>query len=400
MDNSITACLIVKNEADYLGDCLASLKPFVNQIIVIDTGSTDQTLAIARGFSAHCETILWSDDFSAARNYALKYATSQWVLHIDADERVPEVSANQIIQKLDQLDPTQPHLLFFSYVQAHGKLLKRALHSNHSGFYFKGQVHEYLTNHRDFQVIECPEIQVLHLTKARQFSKHAYYTKLIKKELKAEPNIEREMVLNWHLYLSLSFLGHDSSTALEKAWMGLLRKGVKHTQFDYVLSYTFLTRVLFNGSPLKYIQEARTVVSVFSDSFTLNLLLGSMLLYLPNSKSLDILFRKIKGLHNDGVLREEVVDLFYARYFILCRQPEKAYALLSAKYSENSSSVYFLFLSLTAFLNLSYIAFFTFLLDSGIAKQEHRLFMQKLQEFFLFSNHEKKMLRNKLTKMK
>lgn len=83
---TISACLIVKNEEKRLARCLRSLVGVVDEIIVVDTGSTDASIEIARSFGAKVSNFPWVDDFSAARNRALEHASSDWVLSIDADE--------------------------------------------------------------------------------------------------------------------------------------------------------------------------------------------------------------------------------------------------------------------------------------------------------------------------
>ncbi|HEY9721072.1 MAG TPA: glycosyltransferase, partial [Oscillatoriaceae cyanobacterium] len=84
----LSACLIVKNEAEKLPRCLASLKDHVDEIVVVDTGSDDETVAIAESFGARVHHFAWCDDFSAARNAALEQATGDWILAIDADEEL------------------------------------------------------------------------------------------------------------------------------------------------------------------------------------------------------------------------------------------------------------------------------------------------------------------------
>ena len=84
----ISACLIVKNEEAVLEKCLASLQGIVDEIIVVDTGSTDRTMEIARRFGAVEGYFEWIKDFSAARNHALSLASGEWALWIDADEQL------------------------------------------------------------------------------------------------------------------------------------------------------------------------------------------------------------------------------------------------------------------------------------------------------------------------
>jgi glycosyltransferase involved in cell wall biosynthesis len=84
---SVTAALIVKDEERCIARCLESISEAVDEIIVVDTGSTDQTIQIAQQFSkVKLYTYKWNDDYSAARNECLKYVTSDWVISVDADE--------------------------------------------------------------------------------------------------------------------------------------------------------------------------------------------------------------------------------------------------------------------------------------------------------------------------
>ncbi len=86
--NTVSLCMIVKNEEEHLRDCLDSVHDLVDQIVVIDTGSTDKTIEIAREFGAEVHDFQWCDDFSAARNESIKYAKCKWILWVDADERL------------------------------------------------------------------------------------------------------------------------------------------------------------------------------------------------------------------------------------------------------------------------------------------------------------------------
>lgn len=89
---TLSLCIIVKNEEIALPQCLNSVKNVVEEIVLLDTGSSDRTVEIARRFDAKVYHFAWGNDFSAARNEALKYVSSEWVLVLDADEiLVPEV---------------------------------------------------------------------------------------------------------------------------------------------------------------------------------------------------------------------------------------------------------------------------------------------------------------------
>ncbi len=88
---TITAALIVKNEEGRLGLCLERLKSLVDDIVVVDTGSTDATVAEAKAFTDQIFTFDWIDDFSAARNHSIEQARGDYVLVCDADDQVGPV---------------------------------------------------------------------------------------------------------------------------------------------------------------------------------------------------------------------------------------------------------------------------------------------------------------------
>ena len=94
---TLSLCMIVKDEANTLPRCLASAKDCVDEIIVLDTGSQDETIAIAQEFGAIVESVEWHHDFAAARNQSIAQATGDWILVLDADETLTE--AGQAVLK-------------------------------------------------------------------------------------------------------------------------------------------------------------------------------------------------------------------------------------------------------------------------------------------------------------
>ena len=87
---SISLCMIVKNEEDVIGRCLACVKDIVDEIIVVDTGSTDSTIEIVKKYTNQIYHFNWVDDFSKARNYAFSKASKDYIMWLDADDIILE----------------------------------------------------------------------------------------------------------------------------------------------------------------------------------------------------------------------------------------------------------------------------------------------------------------------
>ena len=90
---SISLCMIVKDEEESLPTCLNSIRDYVDEIIIVDTGSTDSTVEIAKSYNAKVYHHPWENSFSKARNYSLSYATCDWILIMDADEEIEKKDA-------------------------------------------------------------------------------------------------------------------------------------------------------------------------------------------------------------------------------------------------------------------------------------------------------------------
>lgn len=100
----LTLCMIARNEEALLPACLESVRGVVDEIVLVDTGSTDRTIEIARLFGAKVIEEPWADDFAHPRNTALSHATGDWVLQLDADERL-SASAGQALKRALQRKP-------------------------------------------------------------------------------------------------------------------------------------------------------------------------------------------------------------------------------------------------------------------------------------------------------
>lgn len=102
---TISLCMIVKNEEAVLARCLESVQGLVEEIIIVDTGSTDATVDIARRFTSQVHTFAWIQDFAAARNFAFSKATMDYQLWLDADDVLPQSEHAAFLQLKNTLSP-------------------------------------------------------------------------------------------------------------------------------------------------------------------------------------------------------------------------------------------------------------------------------------------------------
>jgi tetratricopeptide (TPR) repeat protein len=191
----ISACLIVKNEEDFLPGCLASIKDVADEIILVDTGSKDRTLEIAAEYGCRIIHFPWTGDFSAARNESLKHATGDWILIIDADEELPGDEIAAIREAVD--NPANNILSLSVYNQSHetGRvssfLPSIRLFRRRQGLSYRGIVHNRLILPPDMVVTRC-DIKLYHygydLSRDRLKQKKTRSIELLEKQLAETPD--------------------------------------------------------------------------------------------------------------------------------------------------------------------------------------------------------------------
>ncbi len=150
---TISAVLIVKDEATRIAACLEALRAVADEIVVADTGSEDDTVARAREWTEHVHAIAWHGDFARARNEALAQATGDWVLSVDADEVVRDpAGARRLLLDFIQFQP-QGTVGTIEHVSPTTHGAERSVVRGHvkrffprSGFEFRGAIHEQLVS--------------------------------------------------------------------------------------------------------------------------------------------------------------------------------------------------------------------------------------------------------------
>ncbi|MBL8055902.1 MAG: glycosyltransferase [Anaerolineales bacterium] len=150
MPASLSVCLIVKNEAAHLPRCLASVQDLGAEVVVVDTGSTDETPAIAAAYGARVLAFAWCDDFSAARNFGLDRARGEWLLVLDADEALEPAAPPAVAQLLRDETTAAYEVRVRNFHPPDGAQYTEArsvrLFRNHPAFRFENQIHEQIVN--------------------------------------------------------------------------------------------------------------------------------------------------------------------------------------------------------------------------------------------------------------
>ena len=200
MPITISLCLITKNEEAHLRECLESAQPWVDEYIVVDTGSTDTTISIATQLGAKVTQVEWADDFSAARNASLEQATGDWVIWLDADEVIPAETGMKLRMLASYADKKVGGFLFTVLIPApvKGNPPERIEHlklfRNLPEFRFTGRVHEQVypqIAEAGYTVVPTTHtIEHAHYdsTEAGQAKRDTYYANILQKEIEDRPD--------------------------------------------------------------------------------------------------------------------------------------------------------------------------------------------------------------------
>ena len=169
MSIRISLAMIVKNEEQLLGRALACVRSFVDEIVIVDTGSTDRTIEIARSFGARVYTMPWPGHFAVARNAAFDHATGDWTMWLDADDVLSESSQQAILRLkrdgipdgIDVIEAT-----YESYYDAMGRCIaamrrERLIRRGTPGLRWQNPLHECIP-HRPEQTLFVPDLIIEH----------------------------------------------------------------------------------------------------------------------------------------------------------------------------------------------------------------------------------------------
>tara|TARA_Y100000310_G_scaffold32447_1_gene30731 strand:- start:1365 stop:2477 length:1113 start_codon:yes stop_codon:yes gene_type:complete len=210
--------MIIKNEEKWLENCLNSIKDFVDEIIIVDTGSIDKSKEIARKFTNNVYDFKWNDNFSDARNFSISKATKDWILYLDADEVIADIDKEKI-KRIIELDEAESYFFnwrdYFNETEISGFIstkndiykesqvavgfaISKVLRffKNNKQYFFQGQIHETpLKSIKDNQDKVFDTDVVIHhygsLDKNKLIQKKEHYIRLLEKRIKEEDFTEK-----------------------------------------------------------------------------------------------------------------------------------------------------------------------------------------------------------------
>ena len=197
----VSVCIIAKNEEKYIGECLKRLEPYGFEIVVTDTGSTDQTVEIAKQYTDKVFEFEWVSDFSAARNFCVSHASNNWILALDCDEYVHSIDVSSLRRIMQQYPRALGEIQMKSLVQSRGvtsyavDVVRRFYNKNY--YFFEGAIHEQIQakdekqRGKAFEEITLP-MEVIHhgynLTPEEMKKKSERNLTMLYQALETDPN--------------------------------------------------------------------------------------------------------------------------------------------------------------------------------------------------------------------
>jgi len=227
---SLSVCMIVRNEDENLENCLESVKEVADEIIIVDTGSTDGTIDIARRYTDKVFSHPWEENFSKARNQSLAYATGDWIMIIDADEELVKEDLPNLINALEDkgIDTIMVQVISkYKQEKGEGILNSVRIFRNNGVIHYEGRVHNRAVGMMNTRIYP---IRIIHygydLTRVRAEEKFDRTVSLLKMDLADDP----ENPVTYH-YLSRAYLGREMYwQALEASLTAIRLAEVKHDE--------------------------------------------------------------------------------------------------------------------------------------------------------------------------
>lgn len=288
----LSVCIITKNEEKNIERCLASIKPYGFEIIVVDTGSTDLTREIALRYTQHVYDFVWCDDFAAAKNFAISKASNPYVMLLDSDEYLQPFALEELYQLIRSHPKEVGRISCINILTRNGAREENREWINRifarDKFCYRGRIHEQVTSvdNSRYDTYQTPVLMIhtgYDLTVEERKKKAERNKKLLEKELvllKAEKDQEQIPYILYQLGKS-SYMAEDYQTACYYFSNGLsydLNPKLEYV-IDMVETYGY---ALLNSGQAEYALSFENIYEEFGSNADFQFLMG--LVYMNNAR--------------------------------------------------------------------------------------------------------------------
>lgn len=316
----VSFCIIAKNEEKYIEACLKHLLPYQAEIIVVDTGSTDNTKEIAAKYTDHVYDFAWVDDFSAARNFAASKATNNWIMVLDCDEmllnldvRMLRVYMQQHLRHVGMLEIT--NLFRDDEGQTCYQLDQVPRFYNKNFFEYRFRIHEQITpkNAQDLS-----KVRLMTYKLPMEVEHHGYdlsATEMMEKQkrnLRMLQSAIGETPFDDYIYFQMgqSYSALHQYDHAAKAYLQCIQENDNFDKFFMKIAILSYAKVLHHLE--RYEEELRLLLS-FEDRMQtaqFNYALGCVYQSLGDNLKALLTFVKLTQMSDFDTLGEEAYDTF------------------------------------------------------------------------------------------
>ncbi len=225
-DPKITLCMILKDEEDHIRRCLESVKGHVDEIVVVDTGSTDKTMEICKEYGAKVFEHPWEGSFSTARNQAMSHVSTEWILQLDGDELMDAESAPKIRDIVRSVHKSTANMCYLTLFNRDiddskakdltsintGKIIRMGI-----GAHYVNRIHNKLICDGDTRITGLKIYHYgYHLDEAKMKMKHERTLSMLLAQLEEMPDDP-----DTHYYLTIQYLrGEEWDKCIEHSKIG------------------------------------------------------------------------------------------------------------------------------------------------------------------------------------
>lgn len=269
---TLSLCMITKNEEKNIKACLESMINIADEIIIVDTGSTDKTVEIAKSYGAKVFNHKWSNDFSEARNISLEKATKDWIIVLDGDEVLPQEDGKKLKHLINTTSMEALYLRLENIVdnKSLGDAVVLRVFRNNKSYRFRNKMHEQvifsIEEYAGKDKIQATNLRILHYGYDHKIYNMEDKQKRNLKILESYPEEERD----GYFYYAI---GNEYSRANDiKKSLDMYYKGLEYANNYYPnLLPSYLPYLILNISKslsiLKKYDEAINVLSEFKKKY-------------------------------------------------------------------------------------------------------------------------------------